>query len=308
MTFADRSTPRRAALSVLVLAALSCAGQRAQAPAGGNARSTLLAAEDELGRALASRPPAEAFAPFLTSDAVFAFPGADLAQGKDAALALLSPAPLPATTTTLHRVGGAVSQDGSQGYTYGWSVRTTKAGAAAQGKYLAAWRAGPEGWRVEAFLLRPAKYEPAPPPAGAALDYGGVPSPSDAAAATRGVLAADAAFAALTLAKGYTVSFTQLADARAVAFTNQNFEFGPAGVRDAYGRWSKDESLTWASSAGRAAASGDLGWTAGMGTLTEGSADSGSRAFSNYLTIWARQADGSWRWLVIADNPRPPRP
>jgi ketosteroid isomerase-like protein len=123
---------------------------------------------------------------------------------------------------------------------------------------------------------------------------------------TRGVLARDAEFAALSLAKGYTVAFERFADSRAVCFTNGDFQWGLAGVRDVFGGWASEEELSWAPKAGRAAASGDLAWTAGFATMTVGSGASATIAYSNYLTVWARQADGSWRWLLDAGNSRPP--
>jgi hypothetical protein len=58
----------------------------------------------------------------------------------------------------------------------------------------------------------------------------GSPAAGDAAELSRAVLAADAEFAALSLAKGYSVAFERFADPRAVCFTNGDFQWGMAGV------------------------------------------------------------------------------
>jgi len=316
MSFADRSRSRSTFSVLLALVAAGCAAHGAAAPGvastppGGAARAALLAADDALASALGARPPADAFGPFLAADVVFGLPAADLVHGKEAALALLAPPPLAATVTAWHRAAGAISEDGREGYTFGWLHRTKAGGAATFGKYLAVWRVEADGWRVEAFLWRTAKRAPATPPpdSDVVAGYRGSPAPGDAGALTRSVLAADAEFAALSLAKGYGIAFARYADSRAICFTNGDFQWGPAGVRDVFGGWSPEEELSWVPKAGRAAASGDLAWTAGFATMTVGTGASATRAYSNYLTIWARQPDGSWRWLLEADNSRPPRP
>jgi ketosteroid isomerase-like protein len=273
-------------------------------------RGALLAAEDALAAGLDSLSPAEAFGAFLADDLVFGLSGADLARSKGAALALLAAPPLPDTRTSLRRAGGGVADDGHLGYTFGWLRRTGAEGAVTYGKYLATWRLRPEGWRVEAFLWRAAKRDPAPPPPGEAVvaGYHGTPAPGSAETLARAVLAADAELSALSRAEGYSVAFERFADARAVCFTNGDFQWGPAGVRDVFGRWAAEEELSWTPQAGRAAASGDLAWTAGIATMTVGTGAHASRSWSNYLTVWARQADGGWRWLLDADDARPRPP
>jgi ketosteroid isomerase-like protein len=318
MSLQEPAFPRRTFSWLAALVAAGCAAHRgppsAAAAAGATSAATpsgdasLFAADDALSAALATRKPAEAFGAVLAPDVVFALPGADQARTRDAALALLTPLPMSATLTTLHRMGGATSADARSGYTFGWFLRTAAGGeATTYGKYLAAWRAEADGWRVEALQLRAAKRAPAPGPnGGAAAVYRGSPAPGDPAALTRAVLAADAEFAALSAAKGYSLAFEGFADPRAVCFTNGDFQWGMAGVRDVFGRWAPEEELTWSPSAGRAAASGDLAWTTGQSTMSVGTGAAASRSYSNYLTIWARQPDGSWRWLLDAGDSRPP--
>ena len=64
-------------------------------------------------------------------------------------------------------------------------------------------------------------------------------------------------------------------------------------------------SLTWTPRLAQVAASGDLGFTVGVATVRRGEQLSNSK----YLTIWKRQADGSWRYVADGGNDAPaPRP
>lgn len=65
---------------------------------------------------------------------------------------------------------------------------------------------------------------------------------------------------------------------------------------DEIARWfaSHPVSMTARTSTGRAAASGDLGYTCGRHDMTEPPAEDGA-----YLRVWSRQPDGQWR--VAAD-------
>lgn len=63
-------------------------------------------------------------------------------------------------------------------------------------------------------------------------------------------------------------------------------------------------SLTWEPLRADIAASGDLGWTTGTyvseSTDAEGNV---SRGQGRYVTIWRKQADGSWKVVMDLGNP-----
>jgi ketosteroid isomerase-like protein len=66
--------------------------------------------------------------------------------------------------------------------------------------------------------------------------------------------------------------------------------------------------LDWRPTAAEAAASGDLGWTVGRWEASQRRAD-GSREVTgagNYVTLWKRQADGSWKVALDIGNSDPP--
>jgi ketosteroid isomerase-like protein len=55
------------------------------------------------------------------------------------------------------------------------------------------------------------------------------------------------------------------------------------------------------------AASGDLAWSWGYARWTA-SDGSGKTGTSNYVSIWRKQADGAWKWIVDIGIPAPPKP
>ena len=57
--------------------------------------------------------------------------------------------------------------------------------------------------------------------------------------------------------------------------------------------------IGWEPDGGRVAASGELGFTYGTGMVTVPNADGELETMrTNYLLIWERQADGSWKVLI----------
>jgi ketosteroid isomerase-like protein len=67
------------------------------------------------------------------------------------------------------------------------------------------------------------------------------------------------------------------------------------------------ESLPWAPVRARSTFSGDLGWTTGNALYTLRGTDGSIivNSPSKYLTIWARQPDGRWKYILDGGNRRP---
>jgi ketosteroid isomerase-like protein len=122
------------------------------------------------------------------------------------------------------------------------------------------------------------------------------------------VLAADRAFAALARARGARVAFTEYADADAILFRSG---VGPVKGRDAIGQVFADPPVAtpdWTPEAAEIAASGDLAYSWGRFVWTPvagGPLADKPPATGYYVSIWKRQADGHWKWIVDLGVPAP---
>lgn len=104
------------------------------------------------------------------------------------------------------------------------------------------------------------------------------------------VIAAERAFAADALTMGVDRSFLKWATPDAILIAGGAPQrvgdlFDPQAVFDPAA-----PSLVWWPNWAGIAASGDLGFTTG-------GVEVGGRRTGHYFTIWARQADGTWRWV-----------
>jgi ketosteroid isomerase-like protein len=227
----------------------------------------------------------------FADDAMYLQPGARLVQGRSAIRRLLDGAsePEPATWTPEY---ADVSDDGTLGYTYGWTQLGDQ-----RGKYLACWRRRANGpWLISAYARTTLATDTTPR---SSAERG-------AAAAVRGRAdsrepkSADSAFAAMSVARGAQAAFVAFAAPEAVLL-------GPPGVpmthgRDAIGAafagFPADAVLEWAPVSADVAGSGDLGCTVGEATVLA------RHSYSKYLTVWKRQADGTWKFVADGGNAR----
>jgi ketosteroid isomerase-like protein len=310
-----RSTP--IAVAALLLLSLACG----QAPAGLSGtseavsadapRQALQVADSVLAANVLEQGPVDGFWPFLAQGAVFLEPGLAILHGRDAirsALAAVQP-PAPAPVLRLHRVAAVQSDDGHLGFTYGWTELVAADGTVAYGKYAATWRRDAGHWRIEAFSRAPSYRAPTPPPEGNPVVFGGyhgVSIPGDPAELAADVAATDSAFAAMGEAQGTCTAFPAFADENAVVFGGNNFRYGMDWVRIAYGSGcTPQDHATWAPLYSASTGSGDLGWSVGNATFSYDDGSSVLYSYSKYLTVWARQPDGTWRWLADTGSARP---
>ena len=120
----------------------------------------------------------------------------------------------------------------------------------------------------------------------------------DPAAVQASLIAADQAFAAATAARGL--------EGWMAAFENSAIQMEPdvpftpgiehirAGIAPAFADTSWH--LTWEPTMAFASAAGDLGYTLGTWKSTRIAANGAERVSTGkYVTIWRRQADGSWK-------------
>ena len=281
---------------------------------GRDARAALFRADNQLARAMTWAGPVEGFIKSAAGDITYLHPGAEVIVGRAATLQFLEGAYADfneEVRTGLHRLAGDVSADGSLGYTFGWldenrSPKITHAVELAYGRYVAVWRREGRDWEVVVFLRLDSTGPLGNPPTDARILDGepGVRAPGHPEAHALGASIADARFADLSLAQGYSHAFDAYAADAAIAVTNTDVFWNRAGVNEAFSGWTPDQSLRWHPLRSGAAASGDLAWTIGHGAFILGIGGPEQRFPSKYLTVWLRTA-GGWRFLIDGGNPRP---
>jgi ketosteroid isomerase-like protein len=262
---------------VLVLAALGLSDHERD-------RAALLSADRAHARS----------ADFLSAfadDARYLHAGAALIHGKAAIRAVLAGAPGPVTWTPEF---ADVSDDGTLGYTYGWTHLGDQ-----RGKYLACWRKRADGpWRIAAYArTRLDSGSTTPPPAPAVV----LPRPVRGRADSHELLSADSAFSATSVTQGAKAAFVSFAADQAVLLGQGGtpMTHGREAIAAAFTGFPTDAVLEWAPVAAEIAGSGDLGCTVGLASVTA------LHSYSKYLTIWQRQADGSWKFVADGGNARP---
>lgn len=230
----------------------------------------------------------------FADDARYLHPGAPLVRGRDAIRAVLAGTPTAVTWTPEY---ADVSDDGTLGYTYGWTHLTDQ-----QGKYLACWRrradrGGP--WRITAYARTGLATGTALPPTAPVV----APAKPVRGAADAGeLLSADSAFAALSVARGARAAFLAFAAEEGVTLGGAGpapMNHGRDAIAAAFADFPADAALEWAPVAADVAGSGDLGCTVGEASVTA------RRSYSKYLTIWKRQPDGAWKFVADGGNARP---
>ena len=117
---------------------------------------------------------------------------------------------------------------------------------------------------------------------------------------------ADLAFSQLCQEKGMKASFLAYSDENVIKLNNKEFAVrGKANLEKWFGDEKEDFKLIWKPDFAEVSKSGDLGYTFGNWRLTL--AD-GTQRYGNYMTIWKKQADGSWKYVMDGGNATPDNP
>ena len=250
----------------------------------------------------------------FADDVVYLRGGLPIVRGRTAAAAIVAAESLSAGAAVRWQpVRAEASADGRSGYSYGYTI--VSAPPAAVGapsiridRYISFWRRDDAGWRIVAY----AETYGAPPPA--------LTLPREAASAviadtpmvrTRGALeqvrAADTAFSARAQRVGTGRAFGEFAAENAQIFsTPGEFITGPRAISESFGPSGSSGALVWHPVAGDASQSGDLGFTVGNAVFTGQREDGGQVVrYSKYLTVWKKQRDGGWRYVVDGGSARP---
>lgn len=136
-------------------------------------------------------------------------------------------------------------------------------------------------------------------------------TPPDPAKLKQEVAAMEDAFCAMAKARGLNAAFTHFA-APDVAFidTDPRKFRGPAAVQERMGPDRPGLSLTWSALFTDVSADGTLGYNYGRYESRSPGPDGQERIRGGFfLTIWKRQPDGSWKYVMdtgAPDRPAPP--
>ncbi len=81
---------------------------------------------------------------------------------------------------------------------------------------------------------------------------------------------------------------------------------GPGASAESVGGWPDGINLRWEPVSGMISASQDLGFTYGTYVSTqEDEAGNTVESHGKYVTIWQRQEDDTWKWVLDGGNPSP---
>jgi ketosteroid isomerase-like protein len=277
-------------------------------PARGPAADSLLRFDQSRGDLVAAKGTYAAIAELLHQDVVYLRAGVPAVYGRDAVSELLAaPAPSIPSGIAWEPLGGAVSYDLLAGYTFGVTGRPTAGSAVRFERYIAVWRRAPGvSWQLAAYaeVDAPPAVEASVPPA--ALTPRATDVPAKLRDATAKVRAADSLFSDLSDRMGMAFAFSNTIAPLGVLFAQPRLVVGPDATRELYAARGAGTSLTWHPVFAWVANSQDLGFTVGdyIATL-RGPSGAAVQRFGKYLTVWQRQRDGTWKFVVDGGNPTP---
>lgn len=303
-------------LLLLLLLLAACVGRHAAeppAPLRSPTRDSLLVADAARGKNATRLGLATAAAAWVDTNVVYLRSGAPIIYGRDAALPVIAAGAPQHATYAWRPLGGAVSRDGRGGYTFGVAATSVPDSdgtpALRLDHYIAFWRRDQGGaWQIAAY----ADVGGPPPPAGASLpttelpNSGGLPR-GPRADAVRRVREADSAFALAADLQGTGEAFADYVAPQGGVFAGSELVVGMEAVRALYDEQQRaGGTLNWRPVFADAASSGDLGMTVGEYVFTgRGANGSVVQRFGKYLTIWKREPNGDWRFVIDGGNQSP---
>jgi hypothetical protein len=262
--------------------------------------AAILAADQALQQDIAAHGVVAAFSAALSDDGQLIATGQPILTGRQAVVSFLQSSTPSGSKLTWIVGRGDVAAVGDLGYTWGWTTFTAPGGAVTTGHYMAMWRRnhghGNRAYTLQVYM-RYTALPRTPPPAGFGplappVDFGDRIDPAHALTQLNTL---DNEFSALAVAKGQSVAHEEFAAVDAVEMLT-DVTYG----RDAIVASHANDGfvLSWISIGGSVSESGDLGYTTGSYVVTvPGTTIS---IPGHFLTIWKRQPDGQWRYVVGA--------
>lgn len=116
------------------------------------------------------------------------------------------------------------------------------------------------------------------------------------------IVQADTAMSALAEKEGFWKALQQYADDSLVKPNEGELPvIGKSDFLKKYGEKIGPKTLTWWTLKAEAARSGELGYTLGNWKFVKPD----STYYGNYVTVWKRQKDNSWKWVFDNGNNTP---
>ena len=126
----------------------------------------------------------------------------------------------------------------------------------------------------------------------------------DVAAELRSIVAAERAFSKLAGEKGTRAAF--LAN-----MTDDAVVFGPGEPSNGKKVWTERPDrpglLSWEPVFADVARSGEMGWTTGPWEFRPKGPEDKPVAFGEFMTVWVKQPDATWKWVLDIGVSHPPR-
>jgi ketosteroid isomerase-like protein len=280
-------------------------------PARGPALDSLFQIDRARGDSIAALGAVDGMLALLAPNVVFLRAGVPAVYGRAAVGTLLAEAIAAPAALNWQPLGGDVAYDLHSAYTYGVTARVAAPRTEIRlERYIAYWERGRgQPWRITAYA------EVGSPAAnGLALPRTDPPEPGQRPskpmlAATAKVQATDSLFSDLADRMGTAFAFSNNADDYGVVFGSPALVVGPKAIQKFFEAQGTASSLSWRPVYTSVAASLDLGFTVGDYTATSrGASGAAIQRFGKYLTVWKRERDGTWKFLVDGGNATPAKP
>jgi hypothetical protein len=202
-------------------------------------------------------------------------------------------------------IGGDVSRDGSDGYTYGYFDTFRANGDSLLGWYHAYWRRDADGaWKILAMTRRrraPGAMSPARMPLADRDTRCIEPARTfDSASVVKQMMAADLAFSDSAATSVAAAFGAYAADDAAKAGGGSVYVYGKQAIMTLFDP-PPPAGLKWQPEIGTAARSGDFGFTvgsAGPRAVDPNAPPRDPATIGHYFTIWHREANGHWRYII----------
>ena len=117
---------------------------------------------------------------------------------------------------------------------------------------------------------------------------------------------ADLAFSRMSLSKGLKTAFLFYAGSDVILLRNKAFPIkGKNAMKEHYEETKEEPVLTWEPEKAEIAASGEIGYTFGNWRMIARDSTTTDTFYGNYMTVWKKQADGSWKFVLDGGTSTP---